>query len=113
MTAPARCTCAATPGRLCPACIRLGNGGWPIGKESAARRARLSPAALSRIAGDEGTADLFGDESLADARRASARGGVEIDRRYEVMKDGVRRKAKGRPNKYERGIKAGVKRLRV
>lgn len=26
----ARCTCAATPGRLCETCTRLGNLGWPI-----------------------------------------------------------------------------------
>lgn len=105
------CTCTATPGRLCAECIRLGNRGWPIGADSSSRRARLSPAALSRVAGDAATPDMFGDE-LREARRASARSGAAIDRRYEGLKDGVRRKAKGRPNAYERGIRAAVKRIK-
>lgn len=78
---------------------------------SASRRTRLHPAALSRVAGDTATPDLFGDE-LREARRASARRGAAIDRRYEGLKDGVRRKAKGQADVYEGGIQAVVKRIK-
>lgn len=39
----ARCTCDGTPGRLCAACIRMGNLGWPIGARPGAAQAAPAP----------------------------------------------------------------------
>lgn len=86
------CTCAKTPGRLCAACVRLGNAGWPTGSsESSTRRHALSPAQRSRIEGAEGQSDIFEGE-LRDERQAAP--------------------TDARTREAERGIKAGVKRLR-
>jgi hypothetical protein len=62
----ARCTCAATPGRLCPVCIRLGNLGWPIGGGAGAAQAP-APDRGERIGADAAAA---GEAEGADYARA-------------------------------------------
>ena len=99
-----------TPGSLCAACVRRGNGGWPTGPIDGTRRHSLSDAERSRIASGEDQPDFFGVE-LSEAQRTSARVRDLGSERYEVVKGDVRRKAKN-PSQYERRIKAATKRIR-
>ena len=105
------CACVTmTPGSLCAACVRRGNGGWPTGPKDDTRKHVLSDAQRARIASGEGQPDFFGIE-LSEAQRTSARVRDCGSERYEVVKGSVRRKAKG-PAQYERRIKAAAKRMR-
>jgi hypothetical protein len=77
-----------------------------MGKYGGTGSQQLSEAARSRMA-DRQTGDLFPDElKLRTIARAVDAGSG----RYEVMKAGVRRRAKT-PAHYECEIKSGAKRL--
>lgn len=106
------CACArAAPGILCAACVRRANAGWPLGSEGSERLRALSPAARSRLTGDERQSDLFAGE-LHQSQRERDRDRAERDRLYTLHKRKLALTAEDEAA-YDVGIKHIVKRLRV
>jgi hypothetical protein len=80
------------------------------GPKDGARHQKLSSAQLSRLSSGADAPDLFPCD-LKHAQREQSSDALDREYEYQAMKREVRRTAKDSAE-YDRGIKAGVKRLR-